>query len=353
MISISTYQKVAIALHELSNVPVRLCTSHLVPVYATPDAKQTVPGFHQLPNTQETCCRVRDSSGVYQAVGIWNSSGLLGYLIVGPSKDASDDLSYLMINLVRQPPLDVRIQEQQIYIPEIHEEITSDELGDASQILSTYVAQNQLMDAISTGNHAFLTEVTSTMTSMKPFLNRIPNRELRSAKNIMFVFNTLCRIAAERGSASKILIDQLSSKYALAIEKISSLQQATHLISQMPFKYCDLVRIKRSKRYNTCVSAAIEYVMLHYKDDLHLKIIAQAVHTSPSYLSRRFHQDTGVTLFSFINHYRIKIAESQLRDGNHTISEVAIESGFNSIPYFNRVFKQITGTTPQKYISNF
>ncbi|KRM12608.1 AraC family transcriptional regulator [Paucilactobacillus suebicus] len=351
MISILDYKSLAISLNTISGVPVRLCSLHLEPLYESPDAKQTVPGFHTLPLDPGDCCRAQDGSGIYLAVGIWHED-LLGYLIAGPYQQLSDALPRIMINLGKTGPVEIHLHDQQAYIPQIDtsDEMTEEEAGEASQVLSIYVAQNQLMDAIANGDQSQLTQiVNSTIQNMHPFLNRIPSRELRAAKNIIFVYNTLCRLAAERGSASKLLIDKLSSKYALQIEKLASIDEAIKLINEMPFRYCDLVIAKRNKQYNMRVAAAIEYIMLNFQEELQLTDIAQAVHTSPTYLSHRFKKDTGETLFSFINHYRIKVAQAKLRDGDFTISEIAISSGFNNVTYFNRIFKKYTGTSPRKY----
>jgi two-component system response regulator YesN len=49
--------------------------------------------------------------------------------------------------------------------------------------------------------------------------------------------------------------------------------------------------------------------------------------------------------------YRIEQSISMLLDGNKTITEIAMDVGFNSINHFIDTFKKITGTTPHKYKS--
>jgi len=67
-------------------------------------------------------------------------------------------------------------------------------------------------------------------------------------------------------------------------------------------------------------------------------------------LSERF----GKNFYELVNGYRVKEAQCKLRSRkymDHNISQIAYESGFNSIATFNRSFKSICGITPSEYRS--
>ncbi len=64
---------------------------------------------------------------------------------------------------------------------------------------------------------------------------------------------------------------------------------------------------------------------------------------------RYFKKVTGTTFTTFLNQYRITQAKRLLLSGKN-INETFYESGFESLSYFNRVFKKVTGENPSAYL---
>lgn len=70
---------------------------------------------------------------------------------------------------------------------------------------------------------------------------------------------------------------------------------------------------------------------------------------NPSYLSRKFKEETGFTLTDFINKKRIDEAKIFLNKGDISITDIAFMVGFNDINYFSKVFKKWTTLTPTEF----
>ena len=87
----------------------------------------------------------------------------------------------------------------------------------------------------------------------------------------------------------------------------------------------------------------------NYADPLPLSYIADYVFTNPSYLSRIFKADTGISLSAYINQIRIDNAKLLLETTDELVIDIAVACGFNQIPHFNRIFKQFTGISPSEY----
>jgi AraC-like DNA-binding protein len=69
-------------------------------------------------------------------------------------------------------------------------------------------------------------------------------------------------------------------------------------------------------------------------------------------LSNLLNQHIGKSFNDFVNEYRVNEAKKRLADtayNNFTIAAIAFDCGFNSLATFQRVFKQVTNTTPSKY----
>jgi len=80
-------------------------------------------------------------------------------------------------------------------------------------------------------------------------------------------------------------------------------------------------------------------------------LLSEAFHYSPSYLSRIFHSEKGITINSYLNKVRIEYAVQLLRTTNMTVKEIALRSGYINISHFNRIFKKTVGVAPT-YIKN-
>jgi AraC-like DNA-binding protein len=83
--------------------------------------------------------------------------------------------------------------------------------------------------------------------------------------------------------------------------------------------------------------------------------ICDAIEKMPfckDYFRRCFKKETGMTPISYLINLRVEYAKkllSQRGENNHTISDIALISGFYDYHYFSRVFKNIVGVTPQEY----
>lgn len=78
--------------------------------------------------------------------------------------------------------------------------------------------------------------------------------------------------------------------------------------------------------------------------------LAEALHVSLSTLAHRFKAETGRTAVDHIRWLRIRAARGLLGRRGATVKSVAQAMGFSSPFYFSRVFKEVTGLTPQAYL---
>ncbi len=95
------------------------------------------------------------------------------------------------------------------------------------------------------------------------------------------------------------------------------------------------------------------YLDSHYAEPHTLDDLSRRAKLSRSYLCRAFKRYTGKALFDYLVERRIEAAMLGLRDGRAKVLEVALDSGFNDLSYFNRTFRKLVGLTPTAYRANF
>lgn len=91
------------------------------------------------------------------------------------------------------------------------------------------------------------------------------------------------------------------------------------------------------------------YLQNHSAQKICLDELSARFFISRSYLTRIFRRVTGFTVNEYQTVCRIKKAQMLLKETSMTMTEIAMETGFGSLPYFERVFRQETDQTPIQY----
>lgn len=94
----------------------------------------------------------------------------------------------------------------------------------------------------------------------------------------------------------------------------------------------------------------LDYVNQHCcSSSLCLNSVADYMETSIYAVSRTFKELTGVGFREYVTGRRLQRACQLLSTTNHTIGEIAVQSGFENATYFTTVFKNEYGIPPSKY----
>lgn len=94
------------------------------------------------------------------------------------------------------------------------------------------------------------------------------------------------------------------------------------------------------------------YIEEHYQEKMDILKMAQLTHLTHAAFCRYFKKMTLMTFTEFVNQYRINQAKNLLLLDN-TVTEVCFACGFESLSYFNRIFKKVTGENPLQFKKTF
>ena len=97
------------------------------------------------------------------------------------------------------------------------------------------------------------------------------------------------------------------------------------------------------------MSNIIKYVNENYPYISGMDEIANKFYVSKYYLCHLFKEHMEVSFISYLNTIKIRAACELLRKEKLPLSEIATRCGFNSTPYFCKVFKEEKGVSPSQY----
>lgn len=107
------------------------------------------------------------------------------------------------------------------------------------------------------------------------------------------------------------------------------------------------VRIK-SDAYNRIV----RYMEEHIGERLTIDIICHDTLTSRSQLRKIFREAHGCGVIDYFSSMKIEAAKQLIRDNHLNFTEISDRLGYNSVHYFSRQFKKLTGMTPSEYATS-
>lgn len=91
-----------------------------------------------------------------------------------------------------------------------------------------------------------------------------------------------------------------------------------------------------------------KFVEANFQKPIKIIEIARVVSLSEAAFCRYFKKSTKLTYTDFVNQYRVNHAKKLLMQ-NANVTEACYDTGFESLSYFNKIFKKITGENPSAY----
>jgi len=105
----------------------------------------------------------------------------------------------------------------------------------------------------------------------------------------------------------------------------------------------------KQKEYLDKITHVCNYINEHFTEDLTLEDTAALAGFSKFHFTRLFRQVTNTSFYKYLSNKRIAHAKELLISGKYSIMEVAYLSGFSSHCSFTRMFKLVTGSTPNEF----
>lgn len=106
--------------------------------------------------------------------------------------------------------------------------------------------------------------------------------------------------------------------------------------------------IDYSKKHQR-ITFVLDYLEHHFQNPCTIDEVASLVSLTKSGFSKFFKIQTGLCYSQYMNELRIKKAIKFLTETDQTIKEIYTHVGFENQAYFNRVFRNITSSSPKQF----
>lgn len=106
---------------------------------------------------------------------------------------------------------------------------------------------------------------------------------------------------------------------------------------------------KLSPSVSSKIKIILNYINNNYENQITIKEIADLINFSEYHFMKFFKKHIGMTCIEYINIVRLEQASHLLTTTDMSIMEISLDTGFNSVSYFNKLFKKHFNVTPKEY----
>ena len=173
---------------------------------------------------------------------------------------------------------------------------------------------------------------TSEEFELVPYLNLEKQQFLKMKENLYDMLNEYCTNKLYK----EVIIKAKMAELFVLFERLRKVSDPKYRSNKKTMKKAIIWDI-------------IQYLHLHYVEEITLSSLAKQFHVSVPYLSELFKQHIGLTFVHFLHEVRLRHACSLLTSTNIPVTDIAVEVGYRSFQTFSRVFREQKRVTPTTY----
>lgn len=162
------------------------------------------------------------------------------------------------------------------------------------------------------------------------------------------ICSLLSRAAVEGGGElSKIF--GLNFQFIHELNFINNIDELSYWILKVLNSFTENIILLQDSKNPVKIKEAVQFIQSRYTEDITLEQVSSTIGLSPKYLSALFKKEMGESFTEYVNHLRVEEAKGLLTVSDRTILDIALTVGFEDQSYFSKIFKKITGLTPNVY----
>lgn len=121
------------------------------------------------------------------------------------------------------------------------------------------------------------------------------------------------------------------------------------LLSLFQFAVNNNLLSSKASTFDTIEREMLTFIQQNYIYGISLKELSTHFHMSEKYISRYFKEHFKIPLTQYVNHLKLNKAKSLLKSTSLSITDIALQCGFQNVSYFIRTYKSTYGISPLQY----
>lgn len=173
-----------------------------------------------------------------------------------------------------------------------------------------------------------------------------------SLKQFEYMAVTSCCLASRaaiRGGVNAYEAYRTSEMFLQKISVCTNVMEILQIHMEISNTFSQMVRNVKESAGLDCIEQCKDYIARHRTQKFSLNDVAKAVGKNPSYLSRVFSEQTGMTMQEYALNVRLEAAANILQYSTESIGNIAEYLNFPSQSYFGERFKKKYRATPAEY----
>ena len=131
---------------------------------------------------------------------------------------------------------------------------------------------------------------------------------------------------------------------------IEDIGEINNLFFQLFEEICDFVNVKKINKNNQLIEEIKTIIKKEFANpNLSSQMLADKFDLTNAYIGKLFRSTENCSISSYINSVRMEQAKILLLNSKSTVNDIAVQVGFDNIPYFYTLFKNYTGKSPAAY----
>jgi AraC-type DNA-binding domain-containing proteins len=152
--------------------------------------------------------------------------------------------------------------------------------------------------------------------------------EFNIGYNILFVDGTIPLDAIQNFETVEEMLTWFTEKFRLLIKAMEGIS---------------------NDHYSYQIKKIVQYIKLHFSEDIGLDSIAKLYNIHKVQLARTFKENTGFSVNGYIRELRVQQAKELLKNSDLNVSEILYKVGFQNFQSFYSIFKKHVGVTPMEF----
>jgi Response regulator containing CheY-like receiver domain and AraC-type DNA-binding domain len=172
---------------------------------------------------------------------------------------------------------------------------------------------------------------------------------IETIKSRVFELLVIMSRSAIDAGASTVQTFHINHMFFCRTAAMSDINELCSLLSEVMNSYIDSIFEFVDVKNVEVIQKAVHYIRKNYTRKLMIEEVAKEICLSPTYFSKIFKQEIGCGFNAYLNRLRIEKSTQLLLQSDLQLVDIAHAIGFEDQSYFTKVFKRLTGISPNQF----